>query len=90
MRLIAALRAKGQSYSAIAAQLNERGYASLRGGRWFGASVRQTLINATSVAKKIKRVQPAVVSPDQALFDAWHANLISAGAITCTENKQHI
>ncbi len=78
--LIAARRALGHSYHAIAAELNERGYTAPRGGRWFGTSVRQALINSTNrAAAKVRPARAPVVSPDQALFDAWHANLNVAG-----------
>ncbi|MES2153396.1 MAG: recombinase family protein [Pseudomonadota bacterium] len=89
--LIAARRADGHSYHAIAGELNERGYTAPRGGRWFGTSVRQTLINsANNAARKVKIPPPPVVSPDQALFDAWHANLISAGTNAAPDHDQYL
>lgn len=44
--LMTRLRAAGMSYSAIAALLNQRGYAAARGGRWYGSSVYHMLAAA--------------------------------------------
>ncbi len=78
--VIEAMRTRGLSYHSIAAELNQRGYLAPRGGRWFGTSVRQTLISASKEGRKIRAPRPVLKSPDQDLFDAWHANFVSAGS----------
>jgi hypothetical protein len=70
--LIARLRGDGKSYHAIAALLNQRGYPATRGGRWYGNSVRQVLEDAPR-KRTANRPLPPIESPDQALFDVWHA-----------------
>ncbi len=76
LALMKSRRASGASYHVIAAELNTRGLAAPRGGRWYGNSVRQALINLAPQTRPREEPRKHAASPDQALFDAWNANFI--------------
>ncbi len=87
LRRIAALRADGLSYHAIAAALNRLGHPAPLGGRWYGNSVRQALHKSMKAAARVAPGPKKVLaSPDQPLFDAWHARPVAAPSINHMHN----